>query len=217
MADIVKYGGWTDSQRALLNKFQVYTTYWTLCPLSVPIVLDPNTAQSNLKFSEELTCVQYSNKQLLPDNPERCTTRVCVLGATGFTSGKHSWTIEVGQGKDWYIGVAAESVKRKSVVFLNPSEGFWVIGLCNGDTFWAQTSPRVKLSLKQKPERITVKLDYDKGKVVFINPADSTTIHTFSDRFTERLFPYLSPGLYQEEKISCPLIICPQKITVDVE
>lgn len=188
-----------------------------MCSLSVPIVLDPNTAQSNLKFSEELTCVQYSNKQLLPDNPERCTTRVCVLGAAGFTSGKHSWTIEVGQGKDWYIGVAAESIKRKSVVFLNPSEGFWVIGLCNGDTFWAQTSPRAKLSLKQKPERITVKLDYDKGKVVFINSADSTTIHTFSDRFTERLFPYLSPGLYQEEKISSPLIICPQKITVDVE
>ncbi|XP_070763142.1 zinc-binding protein A33-like [Enoplosus armatus] len=183
----------------------------------VPITLDPNTAQSNLKFSEEFTCVQYSNKQLLPDNPERCTSRVCVLGATGFTSGKHSWTIEVGQGKDWYIGVAQESIKRKSVVFLNPSEGFWVIGLCKGDSFWAQTTPRTKLTLKQKPERIRVELDYDKGKVVFINAADSTTIHTFKDRFTERIFPYFSPGLYEEGKSSIPLTICPLTITVDVE
>ncbi len=185
--------------------------------LSAPVTLDPNTAQSNLTFSEELSRVQYSNKQLLPDNPERCTSRVCVLGTPSFTSGKHSWTVEVGQGKDWYIGVAQESIKRKSAVFLNPSEGFWVIGLCNGDSFWAQTSPRTKLTLKQKPERITVKLDYDRGKVVFINAADLTTIHTFSDRFTERIFPYFSPGMYEEGKISSPLAICPLTITVDTQ
>lgn len=161
--------------------------------------------------------MRYSHKQPLPDNPERCTSRVCVLGARGFASGKHSWTIEVGKGKEWYIGVAAESIKRKTVVFLKPADGFWVIGLCNQDTYWAQTSPRTKLSLKLKPERITVKVDYEKGKVVFINPADSSTIHTFNDKFMERLFPYLSPGLYQEEKTSVPLTVCPLNITVGVE
>ncbi|XP_068458551.1 zinc-binding protein A33-like [Clinocottus analis] len=183
----------------------------------VPITLDPNTAHSNLTFSKELTSVQYSSKQILPNNPERCTSRVCVLGATGFTSGKHSWTVEVGQGKDWYIGVAQESVQRKSTVFLNPTEGFWVIGRCNGDSFEAQTSPRTKLVLKQKPVKITIQLDYDKGKVVFINAADSTTIYTFKNRFTERVFPYLSPGLKENVKSSTPLTICPQTVTVDVE
>lgn len=180
------------------------------------MTLDPNTAQSNLKFSKELSCVQYGTKQQLPDNPERCTTRVCVLGATSFTSGKHSWTVDVGQGREWYIGVAAESIKRKSVIFLNPSEGFWVIGLCNSDTYWAQTTPKTKLQLKLKPARVTVKVDYEKGKVVFINTVDSSIIHTFNDRFTERLFPYLSPGLYQGESTSVPLAICPLKITVEV-
>ncbi|KAM7002137.1 zinc-binding protein A33-like isoform 2-T2 [Tautogolabrus adspersus] len=183
----------------------------------VPITLDPNTAQSNLRCSEELTCVQYSNKQLLPDNPERCTNRVCALGATGFTWGKHSWTVDVGQGKDWYIGVAQESINRKSAVFLNPTEGFWVIGLLNGDSYWAETSPRTRLVLKQKPKRITVKVDYDRGKVVFINVTDLTTIHTFNDRFTEKIFPYFSPGLYDEEKISSPLTICPLSICVVLE
>lgn len=198
--------------------FTIYSSSDARLPsLSVPVTLDPNTAQSNLKFSQELSCVQYGTKQQLPDNPERCTTRVCVLGATGFTSGKHSWTVEVGHGKEWYIGVAAESIKRKSVIFLNPAEGFWVVGLCNSDSYWAQTSPRTKLQLKQKPARVTVKLDYEKGKIVFINSLDSSTIHTFSDRFTERLFPYLSPGLYQGEKTSVPLAICPLNIAVDVE
>lgn len=168
-------------------------------------------------FSKELTSVQYSRKQILPDNPERCTNRVCALGATGFTSGKHSWTVEVGQGKEWCIGVVQESIKRKSTVFLNPAEGFWVIALCNGDSIWAQTSPRTKLVLKQKPERITVQLDYDKGKVVFINAADLTTMHTFKDRFKERVFPYFSPGLNEDGKNSTPLTICPLTVTVDVK
>ncbi|KAK9516608.1 hypothetical protein VZT92_024528 [Zoarces viviparus] len=183
----------------------------------VPITLDPNTAHSNLTFSEELTSVQYSSKQVLPGNPERCTSRVCVLGANGYTSGKHSWTVEVGQGKDWYIGVARESIKRESTVFLNPTEGFWVLGLCNGDSFWAETLPRTKLVLKQKPEKITVQLDYDKGKVVFINAADLTVIHAFKDRFTERIFPYFSPGLCENANNSIPLTVCPLTVTVEAK
>lgn len=185
--------------------------------LSVPFTLDPNTAQSNLTFSEELACIQYSSKKLLPDNPERCTSRLSVLGATGFTSGKHRWTVEVGQAKEWYIGVAAESIQRKRTVFLNPTEGFWVIGLCSGEGYWAQTSPRVKLAVKQKPERITVKLDYEKGKVIFINTANLTKMFTFSDKFIEKIFPYFSPGIPDEGKNFNLLRICPLNVTVKTE
>lgn len=160
--------------------------------------------------------MQYSNRQHLPDNPERCTNRLCVLGATGFISGKHRWTIDVGQGKEWYIGVALDSIKRKNAVFFNPAEGFWVIGRCNGDSLWAETSPRTQLVLKQKPQKITVELDFDKGKVVFINADNLTPIHTFKDRFKERLYPYISSGL-SEDRNPTPLTICPLNIIVDVE
>ncbi|KAM6936949.1 zinc-binding protein A33-like [Xenentodon cancila] len=182
-----------------------------------PVVLDPNTAHYNLHVTQELTCVQFSNKQFLPDNPERCTSSLCVLGATGFKSGKHNWTVEVGQGRGWYIGVARESIKRKSTVFLNPEEGFWVIGLSKRGSFSAQTLPPTKLVVKQKPERITIDLDFDKGKVAFINADDLTVMHTFKDRFTERIFPYFSPGLCEDWKNSNPLTICPLPITVDVK
>ncbi|XP_054633672.1 zinc-binding protein A33-like [Dunckerocampus dactyliophorus] len=182
----------------------------------VPITLDPNTAHANLELSDELSCVQYSSQQMLPNNPERCTGSVCVLGATGFVSGKHSWTVDVTRGKDWYIGVARESIQRKGALFLEPSEGVWIIGGIMGDAMWAQTSPRTKLDLKQKLERITVELDYDKGKVVFINAADSKTIYTFKDKFTERIFPYFHPGIYEEGSGSYPLTICPQTISVTV-
>ncbi|CAB1331791.1 unnamed protein product [Coregonus sp. 'balchen'] len=184
----------------------------------VPITLDPNTAQSNLSFSEEFSSVRYSSKKRLPDNPERLASRISVLGATGFTSGRHSWTVEVGQSRDWYIGVARESIKRKSAIFLNPAEGFWVIGLCNGETYWAQTCPRMRLAVKRerKPWRITVELDYDRGKVLFLNAVDSTLIHMFREKFTERIFPYFSPGMYEEGNTSSPLTICPLTIAVEV-
>nr|XP_061825485.1 zinc-binding protein A33-like isoform X2 [Nerophis lumbriciformis] len=184
---------------------------------SVPITLDPNTAHANLELSNELSCVQYSSQHILPNNPERCTGSLCVLGVTGFVSGKHSWTVDVGLGKDWYIGVAQESIQRKGALFLKPSEGVWLIGGIIGDGIWAQTSPRTKLDLKQKLERITVELDYDKGKVVFINAEDSKTIYTFKDKFTEKIFPYFNPGIHEEGSGSFPLTICPQNISVTIK
>ncbi|XP_017261750.1 zinc-binding protein A33 [Kryptolebias marmoratus] len=182
-----------------------------------PVILDPNTAHANLMLSQGLTSVQYSNKAILPDNPERCTSRMCVLGADGFTSGKHRWTVDVGQGKDWFVGVAQESIKRKSAVFFSPVEGFWVIGYCSKDSVWAQNATRARVSVKHYPEKITVELNYDKGRVVFINNADSSVIYTFKEKFSEKLFPYISVGLCDDWKKATPLTICPMTLKVQKE
>ncbi|XP_077425307.1 zinc-binding protein A33-like [Vanacampus margaritifer] len=196
-------------------KFQVWKKMERLVKY-VPITLDPNTAQANLELFEELSCVQYSSQRKLPDNPERCTGGVCVLGAGGFVSGKHSWTVDVSRGKDWYIGVVRESIHRKGAMSLKPSEGVWIIGGIIGDVLWAQTSPRTRLDWKHKPDRITVELDYGKGKVAFINAEDSKTIFIFKDKFTERIFPYFSPGIHDEGSGSFPLTICSQTITIAI-
>ncbi|XP_019731551.1 zinc-binding protein A33-like isoform X2 [Hippocampus comes] len=196
-------------------KFQVWKKMERLVKY-VPITLDPNTAQANLELSEELSCVRYSSQRMLPDNPERCTGGVCVLGAGGFVSGKHSWTVDVSRGKDWYIGVVRESIQRKGAMSLKPSDGVWIIGGIIGGVLWAQTSPRTRLECKQKPERVTVELDYDKGKVAFINAVDSKTIFVFKDKFTERIFPYFSTGIHDEGSGSFPLTICSQTVTVAI-
>ncbi|XP_076848346.1 zinc-binding protein A33-like isoform X2 [Brachyhypopomus gauderio] len=172
----------------------------------------PNTAQPNLIVSDEVTRVSYGKKQQLPDNPERCSGRLAVLAATGFTTGKHSWGVEVGDNQEWYIGVARQSIKRKMAAFLNPAEGFWVIGLNNGENYWAQTSPRTRLILKRKPKRITVELDYEKGKVTFLSAVDGSTIYMFKDKFTEKVFPYFAPGIHSEGENS--LKICPLRVSV---
>uniref|UniRef100_A0A8C2C3M6 Uncharacterized protein n=1 Tax=Cyprinus carpio TaxID=7962 RepID=A0A8C2C3M6_CYPCA len=155
---------------------------------------DPNTAHPNLIISDELTTMTYGKKQQLPDNLERCTSRMAVLAANSFDSGKQRWFVEVAYSKEWYIGVARESIKRKTAVFLNPKEGFWVISN-NEESYWAQTSPRTRLTLKKTPQIITVELDYDKGKVSFSDSADGGSIYTFKDKFTERIFPYFATGI----------------------
>lgn len=176
---------------------------------------DPNTAQANLILSDELTTVHYGKKRPVPSNHERCSSRMAVLAVAGFTSGKHSWDVDVGDGNDWYIGVARESVDRKHAVFLHPSEGFWVIGLCNSDNYWAQTSPRTRLVIRSKPRRITVELDYEKGKVTFLNAAEGSVMYTFKEKFAERIFPFFSPGIHDNGQCNpSPLKICHLKSSI---
>ncbi|KAG9352613.1 hypothetical protein JZ751_021027 [Albula glossodonta] len=182
-----------------------------------PISLDPNTAHPNLTIGLELTGVKYNSKQKVPDNPERCISRLSVMAAQGFSSEKHSWEVDVGENKDWCIGVAKESAPRKKSIFLNPEEGFWVIALCNGDTFWAQTDPRTRLDIKKRPQKVKVEVNYNKGKVVFLNAVDMKKIYTFKHKFTGKLFPYFSPGVNGEGKSPCPIKICPLKVSITTE
>ncbi|XP_050930983.1 nuclear factor 7, brain-like isoform X1 [Lates calcarifer] len=155
-----------------------------------PVILDPNTTYRWLHLSDDLTSVRRGDtKQQLPDNPERHTNYAIVLGSEGFSSGKHSWEVVVGDHPQWNVGLAEESVDRKGEIFASPEYGFWCITHRNGKyTTGVGEAVRVKKSL----QRIRVQLDYDRGEVSFYNPEDMTHICTYRDTFTEKLFPYLS-------------------------
>ncbi|XP_065327887.1 E3 ubiquitin-protein ligase TRIM35-like [Pelmatolapia mariae] len=60
-----------------------------------PVILDPNTANTYLYLSDDLTSVRRGDtKQQLPHNPERNTKYACIFGSEGFSSGKHIWEVE---------------------------------------------------------------------------------------------------------------------------
>ncbi len=84
------------------------------------MILDPNTALSDLVVSDDLTSVRRSeNKQLIPDNPERFDGCPCVLGSEGFNSGTHCWDVEVKESRWWSLGVTTASNQMKGRVFFN--------------------------------------------------------------------------------------------------
>ncbi|XP_038148633.1 nuclear factor 7, brain-like [Cyprinodon tularosa] len=153
-----------------------------------PVILDPNTAYPGLHLSVDLTTMRRGEtKQQLPDNPERNTNTGTVFGSEGFSSGRHSWEVEVGDHPDWTLGVVKESAERKGARCASPKHGIW--SLWHGLGIYTDTLGTV-ISVKKSLHRIKVQLDYDRGEVSFYNPEDMTHIYTHRDTFTEKLFPY---------------------------
>ncbi|KAJ8261685.1 hypothetical protein GJAV_G00157170 [Gymnothorax javanicus] len=179
-----------------------------------PVTLDPNTAHAYLSLSDDLTTVRHTGiMQKYPDNLERFNPCVSVLGSEGFTSGKHSWEVKVGNKTEWTVGVMKESSNRKGYMPYTPKVGYWVLALREGEDYYA--SGAADLKLERKPQSIRVQLDYDRGKVSFFNSSDMSLIYTFKDTFTERVFPFFSPDLKGNGNDK-PLQICPVKVSVTV-
>ncbi|NXS66957.1 TRI39 ligase, partial [Pandion haliaetus] len=130
------------------------------------VTLDPDTAHPNLVLSEDRKSVRFVEVQPrdLPDTPRRFTIYPCVLAAQGFTSGRHYWEVEVGDKTHWALGVCK-------------------------DSYAATTTPFTPLTVRVKPKRVGVFVDYEAGKVAFYNVTDRSHIYTFTDTFTEKIWP----------------------------
>ncbi|XP_065271857.1 zinc finger protein RFP-like [Emys orbicularis] len=159
----------------------------------VNVTLDPDTAQPQLVLSQDRKSMRWGHtRQDLPNNPVRFDPEPCVLGCEGFTSGRHCWEVEVGDGGYWAVGVARESVRRKGGISHNPEGGIWAVER-DWSQFRALTSPVTPLPLSRAPSRIRVCLDCDQGQVTFIDADDEAPIFTFPPGSVpgERIRPWL--------------------------
>ncbi|XP_034725801.1 tripartite motif-containing protein 35-like [Etheostoma cragini] len=153
-----------------------------------PVILDPNTAHPELILSEDLTSMSRGARQKLPENQERFDSFHPVLGSEGYDSGTHSWDVDVGDSRSWFLGVANESVRRKGRTWA----GMWRIGFSNGKykAFFPRSQPMV-LRVRQL-QRIRVKLDGRRRQLSFSDLDTGNHIHTYRPTFNERMFPYFS-------------------------
>uniref|UniRef100_A0A8C8REE6 Butyrophilin subfamily 1 member A1-like n=1 Tax=Pelusios castaneus TaxID=367368 RepID=A0A8C8REE6_9SAUR len=160
------------------------------------VTMDPNTANAQLIVSEDRKSVRRGiARQEVPDNPERFHS-FCLLGCERFTSGRHYWEVEVGDGGFWAVGVARESMRRKGGIRFNPEQGIWAVERC-GDQYRALTSPETPMPLSEKPKKIGVYLDYETEWVAFYDMGNETLIFTFtSASFTgETVLPFFWVGI----------------------
>ncbi|XP_017287537.1 E3 ubiquitin-protein ligase TRIM39 isoform X3 [Kryptolebias marmoratus] len=179
----------------------------------VDVKLNPNTAHQRLVLSDDWKEVRDGGKnQEVADSPERFDLFGSVLGLNSLTPGRSYWEMEVGSKTGWDLGVTRGGAKRKGKLTLSPGEGYWVLVHYEEEKYAAMTEPPVRLSLKKKPEKVGVFVDYEEGLVSFYDVKTQSHIYTFKDCvFKGDLYPYFSPHMVQDEKNSEPLVIFAEK------
>ncbi|KAM6926554.1 E3 ubiquitin-protein ligase TRIM21-like isoform 1-T2 [Lycodopsis pacificus] len=175
------------------------------------LTLDPDTAHPYLILSDDGKQVKYGDvKMNLPDNPERFDTCAGVLAKQSFSSGRFYYEVQVKGKTEWDLGVVRESINRKGFITVSPQKGYWTICLRNENEYEACADPSVLLSLKSRPQKVGVFVDYEEGLVSFHDVDAVALIYSFTGCcFTEKLYPFFGPGIDHGGKNSAPLIISP--------
>ncbi|XP_044224209.1 E3 ubiquitin-protein ligase TRIM21-like [Thunnus albacares] len=178
---------------------------------AVDMTLDPDTANPWLMLSDDGKQVWCGNmRRDLPDNSERFSLYASVLAQQSFASGRFYYEVQVTGKTDWTLGVVKWSVDRRGIFPLSPVNGYWAVGLRNGNEYLTLTSPVVRLSLDSRPQRVGVFVSYEEGLVSFYDVDAAVHLYSFTDcSFTDELCPFFSPGLHHGGMNSAPLIISP--------
>ncbi|XP_048041739.1 E3 ubiquitin-protein ligase TRIM39-like [Megalobrama amblycephala] len=194
-----------------LNEKLIQTELKFVQKFAVDVTLDPDTAHPRLILSDDGKQVSHGDiKQDVPENPKRFDTCSCVLAKQGFSSGRFYYEVQVKGKTEWELGVARESINRKVMILLTPENGYWTVWLMNENQYEAGESTRASLSLREKPEKVGVFVDYEEGLVSFSDVDSRSHIYSFTGQtFTDKLYPYFNPCDNDEGKNSKPLIITP--------
>lgn len=192
MREIVQYSTFI-AQRYRKAFFSIKCVFCRFCLFSLcaaSVILDPNTAHPELSLSDDLTSVYRSHgTQHVPNNPERFDQFFCVVGSKAFTSGIHSWDIDVTDVPDWEVGVTTALIPRTEKKHMD-SETWSVQASCGKYLARFSKAAAFKLYLQERLQRIRVRLDWNTGEVQFSDPVTDTHLFTFSHSFTAEVFPF---------------------------
>ncbi|XP_064900185.1 zinc finger protein RFP-like isoform X2 [Columba livia] len=143
------------------------------------VTLDAGTAHPRLLLSRDLRSVRWEfGPDAPPDGPERFDADPCVLGHQSFTSGHHSWTVDLTRGQFCAVGVTKESRPRKGPGAFTPERGVWAVQRWGFKTR-ALTDPPVLLDLPRVPKKIRICLNYERGEVAFFDAENRAPIFRF--------------------------------------
>ncbi|XP_042070706.1 E3 ubiquitin-protein ligase TRIM39 isoform X3 [Haplochromis burtoni] len=176
---------------------------------AVDVKLDPTTAHQSLEISDNGKKVRDGGKMSKdPDSPQRFNMFGSILGLNRLSSGRAYWEVEVSKKTGWDLGVARRDANRKGTLSISPDNGYWATVHYEDQKYAALATPPVSLSVKEKPRKVGVFVDYEEGLVSFYDVTSQSHIYSFTEcSFGGEILPYFSPHLKQNEKNSDPLII----------
>ncbi|XP_047224287.1 putative leucine-rich repeat-containing protein DDB_G0290503 isoform X2 [Girardinichthys multiradiatus] len=155
---------------------------------------DPLTAHPRLTLSANNTEVFTAKDPVqVKDNPSRFDVVLGVLGATGYSRGRHYWEVSVAEKNCYHIGMTSESVKRKGLLSFRPANGFWTLVLTRYGELKAIDRMSVNLQVERQPITLGILLDYKKGQISFYDSGARSHLYSFSaQEFTDKIYPFLN-------------------------
>ncbi|XP_037615506.1 uncharacterized protein LOC119482158 [Sebastes umbrosus] len=186
--------------RQKLEKLTAIELKW-ISKFAVDVELDPTTAHRCLVYAYGK---KVSNGGENQETPGRFGS---VLGLNRLTSGKSYWEVVVSNNTGWTLGVSKGNANRKAKLSLNPDNGYWVTEHYKNE-YAALTATPVRLSLKKKPQKVGVFVDYEEGLVSFYDVTARSHIYSFTKCwFTGEIYPYFTLHHKGDGEINGPLII----------
>ncbi|XP_029974759.1 zinc-binding protein A33-like isoform X2 [Salarias fasciatus] len=176
---------------------------------AVEVTLDPETANYCLHLSDNNKQVHDEDvRKALPKNPKRFKYSLYVLGEQSFSSGRFYFEVQVRKKTEWDVGVVVESIDREETETPTPKNGYLVLSLRNNNEYFVFDSHLLSLKLQSRPRKIGVFVDYEEGLTSFYDADTAALIYSFTGySFTEKLFPFFSPGYVTGSSNSAPLVI----------
>ncbi|XP_053239789.1 E3 ubiquitin-protein ligase TRIM35 [Podarcis raffonei] len=183
----------------------------------VPFSFDPNTAESWLEVSDDLTSINTCNYKLVVEVPERFSMGMpCVLGSKSYSKGTHIWEVDIGSIEYWYIGVASKSCGHYWSFGCDSRLGLGYMYRMQGTKSKKSQSFQAVLSetgRRKNLKRVRVELDCDEGELSFYDTEQKSHIYTFHDKFGE-VFPYFCICSVHAGSPPEPFKICPLQIHI---
>ncbi|XP_006735127.1 ret finger protein-like 4B [Leptonychotes weddellii] len=173
------------------------------------MTLDASTANPFLVLSDDLRnvwCAKICHNPV--EDPQRFTYLTCVLGTPFFSSGCHYWEVEVGEGKEWTLGICKESVNRKRKGGFSVEHGFWFISMKAG-TICINSIPETRIPASPELSHVGIFLDVEMEEIKFFDVRDNILIYTHSHlSCLEPLRLFFCPELPREGDRWASLKIC---------
>ncbi|KAL4609459.1 B box and SPRY domain-containing protein-like [Arapaima gigas] len=161
----------------------------------INLTFDERTVSPMLSLSEDQRTLTFIPKRARRSplyDPARFDSWPNALCTQSFSSGTHSWVLEVEHSEAFKVGVCYASLERKgksNESRLGYNTQSWVLSCYEGDFSFCHAGCHMPLAVLQKPRRLGVLLDWLGRTLLFYDPDSFAVLHTVCHHFTAPLFP----------------------------
>ncbi|XP_065606258.1 butyrophilin subfamily 3 member A2-like [Cyrtonyx montezumae] len=167
--------------------------FWKARDKAVPMTVSPKCRLLELQVPGS---PDAENNTCEPAGVSSLTTVPVLVAKEGFSAGKHYWEVEVGQQKDWVLGVMRQKGEQEEQGTL-AREDFWALHRSRGEIFSIKGKVRLEKT-QMSYSVIGVLLDLETAEIYFNNTEQNTPPFripmSHEKESAAEFYPFISKG-----------------------